>query len=139
MELGIVPVVFSLPTVQRVGKDCVFPLQQAYWASLIEKIKTTCSLCFPASQGVDESGADRFTVLFPSGTPLPARRQHMLQAPGGMSSVCLELYESEGKNSTNEEAKFAQVNTENWTLQLGCHETITILCLYCFSVALGSS
>ncbi|XP_052012479.1 heat shock 70 kDa protein 14 isoform X2 [Apodemus sylvaticus] len=61
------------------------------------------------NKGVDESGADSFTVLFPSGTPLPARRQHMLQAPGGLSSVCLELYESEGKNSTSEEAKFAQV------------------------------
>ncbi|XP_045389768.1 heat shock 70 kDa protein 14 isoform X2 [Lemur catta] len=61
------------------------------------------------NKGVDESGANRFTVLFPSGTPLPARRQHTLQAPGSISSVCLELYESEGKNSAKEETKFAQV------------------------------
>lgn len=66
---------------------------------------------FSAYQGVDESGAKSFTVLFPSGTPLPARRQHTLQAPGSISSVCLELYESEGKNSAKEEDKFAQVNT----------------------------
>lgn len=61
-------------------------------------------------KGVDESGADRFTVLFPSGTPLPARRQHTLHAPGNTSSVCLELYESSGKSSMNEEGKFAQVS-----------------------------
>ncbi|XP_021097655.1 heat shock 70 kDa protein 14 isoform X2 [Heterocephalus glaber] len=60
-------------------------------------------------KGVDESGASMFTVLFPSGTPLPARRQHTLQAPGSISSVCLELYESEGENSAKEETKFAQV------------------------------
>lgn len=66
---------------------------------------------FPAFQGVDESGANSFTVLFPSGTPLPARRQHTLQAPGSISSVCLELYESEGKNSAKGENKFAQVGT----------------------------
>nr|KAF6431371.1 heat shock protein family A (Hsp70) member 14 [Rousettus aegyptiacus] len=61
------------------------------------------------NKGVDESGANSFTVLFPSGTPLPARRQHTLQAPGSISSVCLELYESEGKNSAKGENKFAQV------------------------------
>ncbi|XP_022527566.2 heat shock 70 kDa protein 14 [Astyanax mexicanus] len=43
---------------------------------------------------VDESGADIFTVLFPSGTPLPARRQHTLQGPGSLASVCLELYQA---------------------------------------------
>lgn len=61
-------------------------------------------------KGVDESGADKFTVLFPSGTPLPARRQHTLHAPGNTSSVCLELYESLGKSPMNEEGKFAQVS-----------------------------
>ncbi|XP_066523664.1 heat shock 70 kDa protein 14 [Hoplias malabaricus] len=44
---------------------------------------------------VDESGADIFTVLFPSGTPLPARRQHTLQGPGSMTSVCLELFQAQ--------------------------------------------
>lgn len=61
-------------------------------------------------KGVDESGADKFTVLFPSGTPLPARRQHTLHAPGNTSSVCLELYESLGKSPMNEGGKFAQVS-----------------------------
>lgn len=61
-------------------------------------------------KGVDESGADKFTVLFPSGTPLPARRQHTLHAPGNTSSVCLELYESLGEGPMNEEGKFAQVS-----------------------------
>ncbi|XP_030637065.1 heat shock 70 kDa protein 14 isoform X2 [Chanos chanos] len=42
---------------------------------------------------VDDSGADVFTVLFPSGTPLPARRQHTLHGPGSLASVCLELYQ----------------------------------------------
>uniref|UniRef100_A0A8C9TLT3 Heat shock protein 14 n=1 Tax=Scleropages formosus TaxID=113540 RepID=A0A8C9TLT3_SCLFO len=41
----------------------------------------------------DESGADVYTVLVPSGTPLPARRQHTLQAPGSLTSLCLELYQ----------------------------------------------
>uniref|UniRef100_A0AAR2J8N3 Heat shock 70 kDa protein 14 n=1 Tax=Pygocentrus nattereri TaxID=42514 RepID=A0AAR2J8N3_PYGNA len=44
---------------------------------------------------VDESGADIFTVLFPSGTPLPARRQHTLQGPGSLASVCLELFQAQ--------------------------------------------
>lgn len=61
-------------------------------------------------KGVDETGADKFTVLFPSGTPLPARRQHTLHAPGNTSSVCLELYEALGKSPMNEENKFAQVS-----------------------------
>ncbi|XP_053364217.1 heat shock 70 kDa protein 14 [Clarias gariepinus] len=44
---------------------------------------------------VDDSGADIFTVLFPSGTPLPARRQHTLQGPGSLASVCLELFQAQ--------------------------------------------
>lgn len=47
------------------------------------------------SQEVNDSGADIFTVLFPSGTPLPARRQHTLQGPGSLASVCLELYQAQ--------------------------------------------
>ncbi|XP_076153454.1 heat shock 70 kDa protein 14 [Alosa pseudoharengus] len=44
---------------------------------------------------VDESGEEVFKVLFPSGTPLPARRQHTLQGPGNLASVCLELYQAQ--------------------------------------------
>uniref|UniRef100_A0A672H5N9 Heat shock 70 kDa protein 14 n=1 Tax=Salarias fasciatus TaxID=181472 RepID=A0A672H5N9_SALFA len=42
---------------------------------------------------VDESGAELFTVLLPSGTPLPARRHHVLSGPGHSSSLCLEIYQ----------------------------------------------
>ncbi|CAB1443171.1 unnamed protein product [Pleuronectes platessa] len=42
---------------------------------------------------VDESGAEQFTVLLPSGTPLPARRHHILSAGGKLSSLCLEIYQ----------------------------------------------
>ncbi|XP_040004525.1 heat shock 70 kDa protein 14 [Xiphias gladius] len=41
----------------------------------------------------DESGAEKFTVLLPSGTPLPARRHHTLNAGGKLSSLCLEIYQ----------------------------------------------
>ncbi|XP_064140949.1 heat shock 70 kDa protein 14 isoform X1 [Loxodonta africana] len=98
--------------------DEVIPIGAAIEAGILigkENLLVEDSLVIECSakdiliKGVDESGADRFTVLFPSGTPLPARRQHTLQAPGSISSVCLELYESEGKNSAKEENKFAQV------------------------------
>ncbi|XP_059515879.1 heat shock 70 kDa protein 14 isoform X6 [Myotis daubentonii] len=80
------------------------------------------------NKGVDESGANSFTVLFPSGTPLPARRQHTLQAPGSISSVCLELYESEGKNSAKEENKFAQVILQDLNKkENGLHDIIAVL------------
>jgi len=42
---------------------------------------------------LDESGAEVFNVLLPSGTPLPARRHHILSARGQLSSLCLELYQ----------------------------------------------
>lgn len=41
---------------------------------------------------VDDSGAEVFNVLLPSGTPLPARRHHALIGKGQLSSLCLELY-----------------------------------------------
>nr|XP_057933725.1 heat shock 70 kDa protein 14 [Doryrhamphus excisus] len=42
---------------------------------------------------VDESGGEAFTVLLPSGLPLPARRHHTLSGGGQLSSVCLEIYQ----------------------------------------------
>ena len=58
-------------------------------------------LCFVSSdwpdvarqQEQDESGAEVFNVLLPSGTPLPARRVHTLQGPGALASLCVELYQ----------------------------------------------
>uniref|UniRef100_A0A9J8CGD1 Heat shock protein 14 n=1 Tax=Cyprinus carpio carpio TaxID=630221 RepID=A0A9J8CGD1_CYPCA len=54
-----------------------------------------CASDITAKVGMDDSGAEVFTVLFPSGTPLPARRQHTLQGPGCLSSVSLELYQAQ--------------------------------------------
>ncbi|KAM4570376.1 heat shock 70 kDa protein 14 [Odontesthes bonariensis] len=42
---------------------------------------------------LDEYGAETFTVLLSSGTPLPARRHHLLCGEGKMSSLCLEIYQ----------------------------------------------
>uniref|UniRef100_A0A3Q3NFI1 Heat shock protein 14 n=1 Tax=Mastacembelus armatus TaxID=205130 RepID=A0A3Q3NFI1_9TELE len=42
---------------------------------------------------VDESGTEVFTVVLPSGTPLPARRHHTMNGAGKLSSLCLELYQ----------------------------------------------
>lgn len=44
-------------------------------------------------QEVDESGAEVFTVVLPSGTPLPARRHHILSGLGKLTSLCLEIYQ----------------------------------------------
>ncbi|XP_028620722.1 heat shock 70 kDa protein 14 isoform X1 [Grammomys surdaster] len=108
----------AVDLLNSIPPDEVIPIGAAIEAGILvgkestsgdDSVLIECSAKDILVKGVDESGADRFTVLFPSGTPLPARRQHTLQAPGSLSSVCLELYESEGKNSAKEEAKFAQV------------------------------
>lgn len=63
--------------------------------------------CFcPVLQEVDESGAEVFTVLLPSGTPLPARRHHVLSGGGELSSFCLEIYQ---KCVTEQPEKLAKV------------------------------
>uniref|UniRef100_A0A8C6T7Y6 Heat shock protein 14 n=1 Tax=Neogobius melanostomus TaxID=47308 RepID=A0A8C6T7Y6_9GOBI len=61
--------------------------------------KGVCDLGEPGSvlvlllQEVDEAGGPVFSVLLPSGTPLPARRHHVLKGPGRLSGLCLELYQ----------------------------------------------
>ncbi|KAM6153525.1 heat shock 70 kDa protein 14 isoform 2-T2 [Erethizon dorsatum] len=108
----------AVELLSSIPPDEVIPIGAAIEAGILigkenelveDSLMIECSARDILVKGVDESGASRFTVLFPSGTPLPARRQHTLQAPGSISSVCLELYESEGKNSAKEETKFAQV------------------------------
>lgn len=44
-------------------------------------------------QEVDESGAEVFTTLLPSGTPLPARRHHVLSGQGALSSLSVDVYQ----------------------------------------------
>ncbi|XP_038597423.1 heat shock 70 kDa protein 14 [Tachyglossus aculeatus] len=110
------------PTVELLNSippDEVIPIGAATEAGILigkenfsleeDSLAIECSAKDILVKGIDESGADRFTVLFPSGTPLPARRQHTFQAPGSISSVCLELYESLGKNFAKQENKFAQI------------------------------
>ncbi|XP_061034211.1 heat shock 70 kDa protein 14 isoform X1 [Eubalaena glacialis] len=108
----------AVELLNSIPPDEVIPIGAAMEAGILigkenllveDTLKIECSAKDILVKGVDESGANSFKVLFPSGTPLPARRQHTLQAPGSISSVCLELYESEGKNSAKEENKFAQV------------------------------
>ncbi|KAG8142556.1 putative Heat shock 70 kDa protein [Naja naja] len=80
------------------------------------------------SKALDQSGTDKFLVVFPSGTPLPARRQHTLEAPGGISSVCLELYESLEKGPVKEDERFAQIVLQDLDVKAeGLHRILTIL------------
>uniref|UniRef100_A0A8K9X1G6 Heat shock protein 14 n=1 Tax=Oncorhynchus mykiss TaxID=8022 RepID=A0A8K9X1G6_ONCMY len=55
---------------------------------------------------VDETGAEVFSVLLPSGTPLPARRHHILSGPGRLASLCLELYQ---KTTEEEPPRLAKI------------------------------
>ncbi|KAI3367004.1 hypothetical protein L3Q82_009634 [Scortum barcoo] len=68
-----------------VGKDSLAPEED----SVTVDVSATDILV----KEVDESGAEVFTVLLPSGTPLPARRHHVLSGEGKLSSVCLEIYQ----------------------------------------------
>ncbi|NXQ96037.1 HSP7E protein, partial [Sagittarius serpentarius] len=128
------------PTVEllnSVPPDEVIPIGAAIEAGILlgkenplleEEGLIECSAKDILLKGVDESGADKFTVLFPSGTPLPARRQHTLHAPGNTSSVCLELYESLGKSPMNEEGKFAQIVLQDLDKKEdGLHDILTVL------------
>ncbi|KAH0504782.1 Heat shock 70 kDa protein 14 [Microtus ochrogaster] len=118
----------AVELLNSIPPDEVIPIGAAIEAGILvgkestlvdDSVMIECSAKDILVKGVDESGANRFTVLFPSGTPLPARRQHTLQAPGSISSVCLELYESEGKNSAKEETKFAQRPKAPWFAAFG--------------------
>ncbi len=44
-------------------------------------------------QESDASGAEVFTVLLPSGTPLPARRHHIVSGGGTLAPLRLEIYQ----------------------------------------------
>ncbi|XP_068611306.1 heat shock 70 kDa protein 14-like [Brachionichthys hirsutus] len=55
---------------------------------------------------VDESRTEAFTVLLPSGTPLPARRHHVLSGGGDLSSLRLEIYQ---RVETEQPVKLAQI------------------------------
>ncbi|XP_045444189.1 heat shock 70 kDa protein 14 isoform X2 [Pipistrellus kuhlii] len=127
----------AVELLNSIPPDEVIPIGAAIEAGILigkenilveDSLKIECSAKDILVKGIDESGANSFTVLFPSGTPLPARRQHTLQAPGSISSVCLELYESEGKNSAKEENKFAQVILQDLNKkENGLHDILAVL------------
>lgn len=54
---------------------------------------------------VDGSGSAVFNVLLPSGTPLPARRHHVLKGPGDLSALSLEIYQKLGTDEPEKLAK----------------------------------
>uniref|UniRef100_A0A8C4GKM8 Heat shock 70 kDa protein 14 n=1 Tax=Dicentrarchus labrax TaxID=13489 RepID=A0A8C4GKM8_DICLA len=78
-----------------VGKDGLVPEEE----SVTVDVSATDILV----KEVDESGAEVFTVLLPSGTPLPARRHHTLSGGGNLSSLCLEVYQRFSLKKTVEE------------------------------------
>ncbi|XP_055509472.1 heat shock 70 kDa protein 14 [Leucoraja erinacea] len=87
-----------------------------------------CSAQNILAKGIDECGLDTYTVVFPSGTPLPARRQHAFQAPGTLTSVCLELYQSGGKRCEAGGDKVAQIVLRDLQLkESNNHEILAIL------------
>ncbi|XP_019828644.1 heat shock 70 kDa protein 14 isoform X4 [Bos indicus] len=131
----------AVELLNSIPPDEVIPIGAAIEAGILigkeslsveDALQIECSAKDILVKGVDESGANSFKVLFPSGTPLPARRQHTLQAPGSISSVCLELYESEGKNSAKVENKFAQRRNKLFQFERGKRKRSTVVFLLLF-------
>ncbi|XP_066579828.1 heat shock 70 kDa protein 14 [Amia ocellicauda] len=114
--------------------DEVIPIGAAIEAGLLlgrdaleeDSITVDCCAKDILVKEADDSGADIYTVLLPSGTPLPARRQHVLQSPGSLSSVCLELYQSQGHNCSIEE-KLAQIVLKDLESKEENHDIVTVL------------
>lgn len=67
-------------------------------------------------QELDESGAEIFTLLLPSGTPLPARRHCVLSGDGKLSSVCMNIYQKLLSEQPQQLAK-VQIN-QRWNFLL---------------------
>nr|XP_020653423.1 heat shock 70 kDa protein 14 isoform X1 [Pogona vitticeps] len=120
-----------------VPPDEVIPIGAAMEAGILlgkdntflddEMLSVECSAKDILVKVVNESGDDKFLVVFPLGTPLPARRQHTLQAPGSNSSVCLELYESLEKTLVKED-KFAQIVLHDLDVKEdGLHDILAVL------------
>uniref|UniRef100_A0A3B4XY95 Heat shock protein 14 n=1 Tax=Seriola lalandi dorsalis TaxID=1841481 RepID=A0A3B4XY95_SERLL len=90
-----------------VGRDILSPEEE----SLTVDVSATDILV----KEVDESGAEVFTVLLPSGTPLPARRHHILSGGGKLSSLCLEIYQ---RMVTEQPEKLAKLVSRDYCLYI---------------------
>uniref|UniRef100_A0A670IZC2 Heat shock 70 kDa protein 14 n=1 Tax=Podarcis muralis TaxID=64176 RepID=A0A670IZC2_PODMU len=128
----------SVELLNSIPPDEVIPIGAAMEAGILlgrentflddEILPIECSAKDILVKAMDQSGADKFVVVFPSGTPLPARRQHTLQAPGSNSSVCLELYESLEKIPIKEDNRFAQIVLQDLDIKEGgLHDILTVL------------
>nr|XP_056702858.1 heat shock 70 kDa protein 14 [Euleptes europaea] len=128
------------PTVELLNSippDEVIPIGAAIEAGILlgrenlfldsEILSIECSSKDILVKTIDESGTDKFMVSLPSGTPLPARRQHIFQAPGSNSSVFVEFYESLKKSAIKEDDKFAQIVLQDLHVKEGLHDILTVL------------
>ncbi|KAK7879593.1 hypothetical protein WMY93_033696 [Mugilogobius chulae] len=73
---------------------------------------------------VDDSGSPVFNVLLASGTPLPARRHHVLQGPGALSGLSLELYQRIG---VEQPEKLAKIVLKDLPPQEELHDIDTVV------------
>ncbi|KAL8207456.1 UNVERIFIED_CONTAM: Heat shock 70 kDa protein 14 [Gekko kuhli] len=128
------------PTIEllnSISPDEVIPIGAAIEAGILlgrenlfldsEILSVECSAKDILVKTVDESGTDKFMVALPSGTPLPARRQHILQAPGSDSSVFVEFYESLKHPPIKEDDRFAQIVLQDLDVKEGLHDILTVL------------
>ncbi|MBN3291049.1 HSP7E protein, partial [Polypterus senegalus] len=92
-----------------------------------ETLTVECCASDITVKEVNDSGADIYTVLLPSGTPLPARRHHTLHCPGTGSSVCLELYQSVQNNCATEAKKVAQIVLKDLVKKEENHDILAVL------------
>uniref|UniRef100_A0A667YHR7 Heat shock protein 14 n=1 Tax=Myripristis murdjan TaxID=586833 RepID=A0A667YHR7_9TELE len=73
---------------------------------------------------VDESGAEVFNVLLPSGTPLPARQHHILSGWGQLSSLSLEIYQ---RSTTEQPEKLAKIILRDLEPRENNHDIDTVV------------
>ncbi|XP_077450124.1 heat shock 70 kDa protein 14 [Stigmatopora argus] len=72
----------------------------------------------------DESGSEAFTVLLPSGLPLPARRNHTLSGEGQLSSLCLEIYQ---RFASQQPEKLARIILRDLEPQEEQHRVVAVV------------
>lgn len=99
-----------------VGKDELAPEEE----SITADVSATDILV----KEVDETGAEVFTVLLPVGSPLPARRSHILSGGGQLSSLCVEIYQ---RIAAEQPEKLAKIVLRDLQPQEENHDIDTIV------------